>query len=524
MDIKIFILVLLSVIPILSKYFFWLYTIQLKEYRLDRFQEYLSTPQWKKALYNWLLLIEIPILIFSIWYFIDKAFWYVLYNVLFALLAIETIFYLIKFLKNKLYFPKITSRIKMTIINIIIIQTIIFIALNNIYFFIMLNLAFNFIYIFFSIFLSLPLVNKLKNKKINLAMLVSTIKNKPIKIWITWSYWKSSVKNYLKQILYNDWKTLSTPKNINTELWVSDLIINNLKNKYKYFVAEMWAYKIWEIKQLWEIVDHKYGFLTAVWNQHLALFWWIQNTIKWKTEIALKVLKNDWILYANFDNKYIRKHKFESNLNLVSYWLEKKADAKTEIIEETIDKTKFKFHYKWKSHTYSTNLIWKHNILNLTWILAFCYDLEIDNKIIKKSLKSLEWDEVSLKIIQQTENVIIDDSYNLSEWWLFSWLEVLNKFKTKKSRILIIDDILELGKDSKEIHYNIGKKIAREKLIDKVFYVWVNYKKDFVKWLIKWWIWTNNIIKDIKEIGKKDNILLEWRKAWVFLKKLVWEE
>lgn len=524
MDIKIFILVLLSVIPILSKYFFWLYTIQLKEYRFDRFNEYLNTPQWKKAFYNWLLLIEIPILIFSIWYFIDKAFWDVLYNVLFALLAIETAFYLLKFLRNKLYFPKITWRIKLTIILIFILQILLFLLINNLYFFIMLNITLNFLFIFISLFLSFPLVKKIKNKKINLAIYISNKKNKPVKIWITWSYWKSSVKNYLEQILSNDWETLSTPKNINTELWVSDLVINNLKNKYKYFVAEMWAYKIWEIKQLWEIVNHKYGFLTAIWNQHLALFWWINNTIKWKTEIALKVLENDWILYANFDNKYIRKHKFDTKLNLVSYAIDKKADAKSEIINDDLEKTKFKFYYKWKSHTYITNLIWKHNILNLTWILAFCYDLWIDSKVLKSALKNLEWDEISVKIIRQFDNVIIDDSYNLSEWWLFSWLEILNKYKTKKSRILIVDDILELWNQAKEIHFNIAKKIAKQKLVDKVFYVWVNYKKEFVKWLIKWWIWTNNLIHNISQIDKKDNILLEWRRAWFYLKKLLWEE
>jgi hypothetical protein len=39
------ILLILAVLPILYKIIFWLYTIQLKEYRLDRFREYLSTPQ-----------------------------------------------------------------------------------------------------------------------------------------------------------------------------------------------------------------------------------------------------------------------------------------------------------------------------------------------------------------------------------------------------------------------------------------------------------------------------------------------
>jgi len=244
----------------------------------------------------------------------------------------------------------------------------------------------------------------------------SKIFNKPTKIWITWSYWKSSVKEYLSQILEKNSKVLITPKNINTELWISDLIIKKLKDKYDYFVVEMWAYKIWEIETLWEIVDHKYGFLTAIWNQHLALFWWIKNTIKAKSEIELKVIQNKWILYINWDDKNIEKAKFNKKTYIVTYWIKEKCDAKSEIIEVKKAITKFNFYYKWSKTSYKTNLLWTHNIINITWVLAFCYDIWIDKEIIKNSLLDLKMPNNTLDIIKYNDSVLLDDTYNLSEW------------------------------------------------------------------------------------------------------------
>jgi hypothetical protein len=53
-------------LPILYKLFFWLYTIQLKEYRWDRYKEYLTTLQGKQAIFNKLNYLEVLFLILAI--------------------------------------------------------------------------------------------------------------------------------------------------------------------------------------------------------------------------------------------------------------------------------------------------------------------------------------------------------------------------------------------------------------------------------------------------------------------------
>lgn len=511
-------ILLLFILPILYRFSFWFYTFQLKEYRFDRFKEYLQTPQWKKALFSIFFKFEIIfIFVLSFLYFFLQNL--LLLQIFFLVyLLFLNIFYLYKIFKKSVFLPKITSRLKLLLIVIFIwfiLDLVWFyyfeISIFLLYIYLFLIILFPYVIIFIWNFITLPIVNFKKKKLINKAILKSKKIKKPIKIAITWSYWKSSVKEYLWFILENIWNTLKTPKNINTELWVSNLILDKLNNDYDYFVAEAWAYRIGEIKTLWEIIDHKYWFITAIWNQHIWLFWSQENIIKWKTELSQKVLENNWILYVNWDNKFLKNFNYPKKLNVVKYWLWESNQAKSNILWFKDSFLEFEFNYKNKKQILKTNLLWEHNIINLTWILAFLSDLKIDFKKIKNLLKKLPTPEHTLEIIKKDDLIFIDDTYNLSIDWLFAWINVLKYFDWEK--VLVLDDILELWKDSKKIHFDIWKNIWKKKLVDKILYIWTNYKKDFEKWLLSWWFKKENILSSFSNTNKKSIVLLEWRGA-----------
>ncbi len=282
----------------------------------------------------------------------------------------------------------------------------------------------------------------------------------------------------------------------------------------------MWAYREWEINTLWEIVDHKYGFLTAIWNQHIWLFWDQKKLIKAKSEIQNSIIKNNWILYINYDNKKISKIKFQKKLNIIKYWTSKECDAISEFKKISGSNFIFSFKYKNINETLSTNLLWEHNIINLTWVIVFCIDQWLKIEKLQKYLLNLKTPKNTLRIKEKKywkiKVKIIDDTYNLSEDWLFAWLNLLKYFSKKYEKILIIDDILELWKNAKNIHYKIWKRIAKKWYIDKIIYVWVNYKTEFKKWLLDWKFKNDSILTSIKEIEKDTIFLLEWRNAKKF--------
>lgn len=509
----------------ICRYLFWSYVFQLKEYRFDRLKEYMQTPQWKRALFSKIFFLEISLfLVFCLSFLVSYLFNNIIFSVicywiLLLYFIIIWFFYMWKIWLRKVIHPKNTQRqlvlyfLSFLILFLIFWSFYLFDSIESIfsYFVIFFLLIFPYLIIFISNFLILPLVNYQREKIINNAKMKSKNNKNTIKIWVTWSFWKSSVKEYLSFLLWNIWKTLSTPENINTEMWVSNIILQKLDEGFEYFVAEMWAYKVWEIKTLWEIVNHKYWFLTAIWTQHIWLFWSQENIIKGKSEIALKVLENDGVLYVNWDNENIKKTNFDKKLKLVKYWITNKNDAKSEIIWYNEGFLEFRFVYKEKDILLKTNLLWDHNILNITWVLAFLTDLWIDFDLIKDSLLKLPKPKHTLDVIKNKDFTIIDDTYNLSIDGLFAWIDTLNIFQWEK--ILILDDILELWKDSKKIHFELWEKLWKSWKIDKFLYVWENYKKEFIDWLISSWFDKESILKDLLNISEKWILLFEGRKA-----------
>ena len=512
------------------KYSFWTFSIQLKEYRFDRFKEYVWTGQWKKALLNPMLFLESIFLFFGILFLAFGKEDFAKFS-FYLLLLLEIWFIAIKAKKNQIITPKLTLRLwLLSVLNGIIFALLLPIYLFSEAWIIGVVFYFNIVFMvpYLTIFISnifwLPVVNFQKARVINSAVNASKKYSKPIKIWVTGSYWKSSVKEFLASILEKEGNLLKTPENINTDLWVSAIILKRLNDSFDYFLAEMWAYRIWEIELMGKIVDHKYWFLTAVGNQHIWLFWSQENIKKWKFEIANKVFENDWILYVNWDNQhildYLGEHYSDKSDKIVVYWIDNKySDAVSEITLTINWFTDFNFFYKWESYVFKTNLIWKHNILNITWVIAFCLDIGITPENLAKYLLEIQLPDSTWNISKIKNHTIIDDTYNLSEHWLLSGLDVLATFENSE-KILVVDDILELWKEAHNIHFKLWNKIATDSLADKVLFCWVNYREDFVSWLLNWGFEGHQIISDLSDISDTATILFEGRKAWTLIDNL----
>lgn len=518
-----FLILILLLIPVISKISFWLYAIQLKEYRRDRFKEYILTPQWRKAIFNKIFLLEVTTFLILLFLYLINNIIY-LFSILIILLIIENIIYSLKIFKKNIIIPDFTWRM---IILIFLSSTLIvfsglllfYISLNSILFLIFILIAFPYLFIFISNILLTPLVNFQKNKLYNKAIKKSNTFNDVIKIWITWSYWKSSIKEILSCFLESEWKILKTPKNINTEMWVSRLILNKLSDKFNYFIAELWAYRIWEISLLWKIVNHKYWFLTAIWNQHIWLFWSQSNIIKAKKEICESIIKNKGVLYVNWDNNFLRLTDFDENLNIVKYWFHKDSDMIVDVVNISDWITNIKINYKWVEYFLWTNLIWDHNILNLSWVLAFCLDQGISLNSINKNILDIKLPKDTCEVIVHKKLRLINDTYNLSVDWLKSWLNVLNSFEWDK--ILVVDDILELWIDSRTVHFDLWKYIWSEEWLNKVLLCWVNYKEDFTDWLLDWGFIIEDIITNLDLINWEKTILFAWKKAKKYFNEII---
>ena len=538
-----FYILLLAFLPLVYKIWFWLYVVQLKEYRFDRIYDYLKTPQWKKAIFNILFYIELLVLSCGILFFLRKISQNVMFNIFVFFLQFESLFVFYKLLKNWLFFPKKTIRVLILawIIvlglfsifwNLYFYQTLLYVVLPSL--FVLFPL-----YVLFWNFITSPFFDYQKEQIFNKAW-EKTKKLKTHIIWITWSFGKSSMKEFLAELLSCKYNVLKTPKNINTEIWISNLILQTDFFKYDYFVSEMWAYRKWEIKRSWEILNYKDAFVVGIWNQHIWLFGSQQNILEAKFEAGYKVLENNWKLYVNVKLKpknwkiILNEKEYDipeiyqkllDNKQVVFYWNIDETDYSIKIQKVDEKWTYFRFYQNWKDlfdEDLFVQILWKGQMENLAWALSYLFENGFTQEEVKNCLKNIQQVDKTLKItvkdlwneLNNEKVIYIDDSYNLSVNGLLNGVDLMNNFSWTK--ILVVDDILELWADAEKIHYELWKQLANK--IDKLFFVWINYKQDIVKWLKDAWFKWEILEKFPSYFIEATVVLFEGKKAWRYMK------
>ena len=96
--------------------------------------------------------------------------------------------------------------------------------------------------------------------------------------------------------------------------------------------------------------------------------------------------------------------------------------------------------------------------------------LKMNIKDIIQGIKEFESTKGRMDKIENGKNIIIDDCYNASYETMINGLDYFNKEKCP-NKIVILGDILELGRKSKQIHKDIANYIVQNKLNFKEFHL-----------------------------------------------------
>ncbi len=144
-----------------------------------------------------------------------------------------------------------------------------------------------------------------------------------IVIGITGSYGKTATKEILSHVLRAKFKVCQTLGTNNTAIGVALTVLKQLNRSHQYFVVEMGAYTKGEIKTICQIVKPKIAILTGITDQHLSLFGSQENLIQAKSEL-LFALPAQSPAFFNGQNPITNKlAKNFPHLNTIYYYFPK---------------------------------------------------------------------------------------------------------------------------------------------------------------------------------------------------------
>lgn len=255
-------------------------------------------------------------------------------------------------------------------------------------------------------------------------------------VMITGSYGKTSVRELTYDLLRQKYRVLETSRNYNTAVGIAKTLYWELIPSTEWLIVEVGAYQTGEIAEFAKWVKPEVGVMTGIARQHLTRFGSWDKIKQAKIEMAVYIQKHGGVLIVNGGDETIK-----------------------ELIKDAV----------W----YQGNGIDATNKNGARAIVKACGMNEAE---IKKA--ETHWRQVPSRFEITTERYgmkVIDDSYNSNEKTFVSAVSYLGK-QNKYTRILVTPGLLELGRETAEIHRDLGKQIKSH--VDYVMLVGKNERTD----------------------------------------------
>jgi UDP-N-acetylmuramoyl-tripeptide--D-alanyl-D-alanine ligase len=276
--------------------------------------------------------------------------------------------------------------------------------------------------------------------------------DKPL-IAITGSVGKTTTKELTAEIFETKYNILKTEGNQNNELGVP-LTLSKINDKHDIIILELGMDHLKEIEKLSRICKPSTAIITNIGTSHIGNLKTQENILKAKMEITKYLKKGD--LIVNGSDFYLSKLKQTNKYGIIK--------TNNEIVEniKIDDKLHFDINIEEKEYNVEFNIPNKYLIENILLAIEAAKIYQIPPHNIIKAINNFEGAKGRLENIELNNNItLISDCYNASPESIKSSLSVLDT--TKKKKMAIIGDVLELGTHSEELHKKIGESLEEIK-------------------------------------------------------------
>ena len=279
-----------------------------------------------------------------------------------------------------------------------------------------------------------------KNRRYVQAAQQKLEKSRCVKIGITGSFAKTSVKNFLAQLLGQKYKVLVTPESYNTPLGIAKTVNEANLDEYDFFIAEMGARHVGDIAQLCSIVQPDHCILTGICAQHLETFKSLENVVRTKGEIFSGTKANGYAVYALDEHSETLS---ERMCHLIKVPVGEHGECGALEVKCSDKGIAFKLALGIRQIECASKLLGAHNAQNIALAAAMAYKLGLSKEELSAGIAALEYVPHRLQPIEKLGVTILDDAYNANIRGAAGAIEVLRLFPGRK--IVVTPGLVELG-------------------------------------------------------------------------------
>ena len=293
-------------------------------------------------------------------------------------------------------------------------------------------------------------------------------------IGVTGSSGKTSLKEMLGKYLNKFCSTSYSVKSYNNKYGVP-ISLFNINKKNKIGVFEIGMNKSGEIDYLTKIVKPDIGVITNISYAHIKNFKNLKGIAKAKSEIINNISDNGTLILNADDRffKFFKSKALKKNLKVISFGKKNKPNIKLKKIKKIKKKNYIFINFENKELKFLINKKlenFNYNLLACLAVISNYFDLDIlDEKFFYNyDVAEGRGDQNFVKLKNKTIH-LIDESYNSNPSSLEFAINKFNNLDSKfNKKIILLGDMLELGKYSKKLHIDVAK-IVNKSDINKVY-------------------------------------------------------
>ena len=289
-------------------------------------------------------------------------------------------------------------------------------------------------------------------------------------IGVTGSNGKTTIKQFLAQILSTRGPTLSTRGNLNNDIGVP-LTLLDINKKHWAAVVEMGANHHGEIGYLTDLARPTVGILSNARDAHLEGFGSIQGVAEAKGEL-FSHMPHDSTAIINADDDYCDYwRRISGDRPIVTFGHHPDADVRFHNVSQelhgTTAKLLFDLSFAGETASVTVGFAGEHNAYNAAAAAAATLQVGMSLPEICEAISKTRPVSSRMNIRESKSGArIVDDTYNANPASLKAAVEFVTGLTGDSW--LVLGDMGELGEDSAELHKKAGA-MAKEAGITRLF-------------------------------------------------------
>jgi len=277
---------------------------------------------------------------------------------------------------------------------------------------------------------------------------------------ITGSNGKTTTKEMVASTLRERWVVLKTEGNFNNRLGVPHTLLR-LTKRHQVAVVEMGVDAEGQTTRLCEMAKPTLGVITNIGPDHLEFFGSLEGSARAKAELLVG-LPNDGTVVLNADDHFYGFLKRQIPCREISFGMNRRSHVRASDIQRQGARTVFRAHIRGRERRYpiALNVHGHHNVSNALAAVAVGQVLGMSMQNITTGLTKFRPVAMRSRIKSIEGLTIIEDCYNANPASMKAAVTLLQELGQGTRTIAVVGDMLELGKNARAMHRDVGAYIA----------------------------------------------------------------